>query len=87
MANRLLHIFWETDMRVRHDGLAKLARSKAKINVSELEAGDLLCFINRKRDRIMVLAGTGEEDSYGVLGYYRSPHGRIDEQAIQFIPQ
>lgn len=34
----------------------------------------------------MVLAGLDEDDSYGVLGYYRSPHGKIDEMALQYIP-
>lgn len=83
---KLLHVFFDTDMRARHEGLLARAARERKFKRSDLAPGDLLAFINRKRDRIMVIAGLDEDDTYGVLGYYRSPHGRIDEMAIQFIP-
>lgn len=83
---KLIHVFFDTDMRCRHDGLLARAKKERGFNRSDLGPGDMLAFINTKRDRIMVLAGLDEDDTYGVLGYYRSPHGRIDELAIQYIP-
>lgn len=87
MSNRIMHLFFDTDMRGRHEALAERAKQERKFNISTAKPGDLLVFINRSRDRVMVLAGTGEEDGFGVLAYYRSPHGRIDMNAIQYIPQ
>lgn len=85
MSNRLLHVFYDVDMRGRHEALAQVAK-KEKIDIKNIRPGDMVCFINTAKDRIMVLAGVNEVDSFGVLGYYRSPHGRIDEMAIQHIP-
>jgi len=78
----LIHIFWDTDMRSRHEGLAERARKERKFKVEDLEPGDMLVFVNRARTKVMALAGVAEADSFGVLGYYRSPHGRIDELAV-----
>lgn len=83
---RLMHVFWDVDMRGRHEALAEHAKKERKFNIEKLNPGDMMAFINRARDRIIVLAGVDEKDSYGVLGYYRSPHGRIDPHAIQYIP-
>lgn len=85
--SRIIHVFYDQDMRCRHDGLAKRAREEREFDVRDLRPGDVLCFINAKRDRLIALAGLDEENSHGVLGYYRSPHGRIDERAVQYIPQ
>lgn len=86
MTTRLLHVFWDVDMRARHEGLTMLAK-KEGLDVKKLKPGEMCCFLNRKQDRLMVLAGVNEEDTYGVLGYYRSPHGRLDQMAIQYIPE
>lgn len=86
MANRLVHVFYGTDMRCAHPGLIKIA-AEAKVHLVNLKPGDLLCFINNKRDKIKVLAPLGEEDSEGVVAYYKSPHGRIDSNSVQFIPR
>lgn len=85
--NKLLYIFFDTDMRAQHDGLTERAKKEAKIKVQDLAPGSLLCFINRRRDRIKVLAGCAEQNSHGVLGYYKSPSGSIDIQSLQFIPE
>jgi hypothetical protein len=81
---RLVHVFWETNMSCGHDGLARIA-AKKRLHIKDLAPGELVCFINRKQDRIKVLAGTAEEDGHGVMGYYRSPRGRIEVAAIQYI--
>lgn len=87
MTNRIIHVFFDTDMRCGHIGLAEKAKKEGNIEVNDLETGHLLCFINAKQDRIMILTGTDEEKSYGVLAYYRSPRGRIDLDSIRFIPE
>lgn len=84
--SKLLHVFFDTDFRCRHAGLAARAKKESKFDIDDLGPGDMLVFINAARDRVMVLAGLDEDDSHGVLGYYRSPHGRIDLEAIQYIP-
>lgn len=64
-----------------------IAQAKAAgISIKNLKPGELLVFINKKANRIAVLAGIEEKDSYGAMGYYRSPHGSIDQMAIQYIP-
>jgi len=82
--NKLLRVIYETDMRGRHEYLAAQAE-KLGIHVTKLKPGNLVAFVNTARDRLMVLGGVDEENSYGVLGYYRSPKGRIDEHALQYI--
>lgn len=83
---RLLHVFHDVDLRGRHEALAAHALKERKVDIGKLSPGSMIAFINVAKDRIIVIAGIDEEDSYGVLAYYRSPHGRIDPMAIQFIP-
>lgn len=84
--SRILHIFWDVDMRCGHHGLNDIAR-KEKKSVDTLKPGDFLCFINANQDKIKVLAPIeGEENTLGVLGSYRSPKGRIGMAALQYIP-
>jgi len=84
--SRLLRYIPDTDMRCRHDGLLEHARRNG-VRREDLSPGDLLAFINTSADRIMVFGMTDEKDGFGVLGYYRAPHGRIEPRSIQFIPQ
>lgn len=73
--NRLLHVFWDTDMRCGHDGLASIAKSEG-IDASTLGIGNMLCFINRAKNKIKVLAPTTVMESGGggnIVAYYRSP--------------
>jgi hypothetical protein len=72
----------------RHDFLARVARKEAGIMVEKLRPGDLLCFVNRKMDKLALLSFIPEAESHGVLGYYKSPGGRkINERALRYIPQ
>lgn len=87
VTSRLLRIFWETDMRCRHDGLTELALKEDKIKFSKLKFGDVLCFVNRKKDRYIMLSPAPEANSRGVLAYYRSPRGRFEERALQYVGQ
>lgn len=74
-----------TDMRCSHPGLIEAAK-KAGMPWGKMKKGDIVAFINASRDRIKVLVFTKEQDTYGVMGYYRSPHGRVMPEAIQKIP-
>jgi len=88
MTNRLLHIFFDVDMRGRQNAMIAHAKKHKKFSMDSFKQGDMLVFLNTKRNKIYVLAGLDEEDSYGVLAYYKSPHDRmIDPEAIQFIPE
>lgn len=83
---RLLYVIPEADFRCRHYGLWELAKKKG-VDPTKLNKGDIIAFLNNSKDMIAVIAVTGEADSVGVLAYYRSPHGRIEPHAIQFIPE
>jgi hypothetical protein len=77
----IVQLFTNVNMGLGHIGLGMLAK-KHKLSPEKLEPGELLMFINRKRDKLKVL---GPE---GVLGYLRMPHGRvIHMQAIQYLPK
>jgi len=60
---------------------------KAQVNMDELRVGDIVVFLNVARDRLICISVLPEQDSFGLLSYYRSPHGRVPMEAIQFIPQ
>jgi hypothetical protein len=83
---KLFRVLFDINMNCRHEGLRAQAMDR-KVAWTKLEPGDILAFINTKRDRVMALAITDETDGFGVLGYYRSPHGRIDLMAIQYIAE
>lgn len=83
---KLFRVIPDTDMRCRHQGLLAQALA-AGVKKKDLKAGDILAFINGAKDRVMALAILEEEDSYHVLGYYRSPHGRVAPESIEFIAE
>jgi hypothetical protein len=86
---RVLHIFWNTDMRCRHEGLRTHVQKDKGFRKRKLtmKPGDILIFFNSKMDRLMGLSVLNEEDSYGLLTYYRSPHGRVDPACLKFLPE
>ncbi len=85
---RLMHIFWDVPMNGRQPALMKVAKKAADVTLDDLKTGDMLCFINRKLTRLATLTKVNEADSFGVLGYYRSPHDRrINPRAIRYIPE
>lgn len=79
MKTRIVLAIENVHMGLAHDGLASLAK-KFKFNVEKLEVGEMILFLNRKRDKLKI---------YGCnqcLGYYRSPGGRIALEALQYLP-
>jgi hypothetical protein len=83
---RLLYVVSDADFRCRHEGLWLQAK-KAGARQDSMKAGDIVAFLNTRKDMIATIAITGEKDSLGVLSFYRSPHGRVEPHAIQYIPE
>lgn len=87
MKNRLLRIFFDVDFRCQHTGL-KRHMMKRGLNVNDLEPDDMVIFINTAKNKVRALKMTPEPNSWGVLGYYRSPgNSKIDYRALKYIPQ
>ena len=72
--NKLVHVFFGVNMSAQHDGLLTIMSTK-KLKPEKLAPGEMVCFINNARDRIKILARANEENTRGVIGYYRSPRG------------
>lgn len=67
-------------MGMAHQGLVNILR---KNKIKDLGHGDLVLFLNRGRDKLKVLSGSGI-----VLAYVKLPDGRrLPIDAIQYIPQ
>lgn len=79
MRQRIVHIFFDVDMRNQHDGLAAYAK-KHNVDVNKLEPLTHVIFINRALDRLKMYS------CKGVLSYLRVKGG-IDLEAIQYIPE
>lgn len=77
MKNKIVRVFFESDMRCSHNGL-KLICSSHEFSPSENE---LVVFINRKQTMFKLLAGPD------TVGFYKSPSGRVTMEAIQYLPQ
>lgn len=79
-ANRLVKFFPDSDLRAGHDGLARKA-SNAGISVSNLQKGEMLAFVNTRKNKLKIFA------SGGVMAYYRARLGeKIDPRIIQHLP-
>lgn len=83
---RILTLIPDADMRSRHEGLLDQAMRKG-VRKKELVPGNLIVFLNTKKDRIMILGFRDEEDRFGILSSWRSPSGRVPLAAIQYIPE
>lgn len=77
---KILHCFFDADMRCSHDGLAARA-AKDKVNVKTLDTGQYIVFVNSAKNRIKLYAANE------TVAYYRAPKGvRIDLGVIVRIP-
>lgn len=75
MQNKIIHVFTNADLRCGHDGLRRLAKSKAN-----LKKGEHAVFINSARDKMKIL-------SHGdLLSYKRSVRGKLDLETVRHIP-
>lgn len=67
-------------MGIGHDGLKYLL---IKNKIKDLNHDELVLFLNRARDKLKVLSGSGI-----VLAYVKMPQGRrLPVDALQYIPQ
>jgi hypothetical protein len=81
MKQGILRVFVNVNMSQGHNALSKLAK-KYEMNVSTLEPGSYLIFINGARNKIKVYAAND------VIAYQRLPQGgRLDMRAIAEIPK
>jgi hypothetical protein len=87
--NDVLEIFHDVNLINSHDGLAEWARanSSGRVKPDKLKPGQFLIFINVKRDAVKVMVGVDELDSRNIVAHYKSPHGRLEMQAIKYIPR
>lgn len=86
MHGRLLRVIENADLRNRHDGLRALAEQN-DVDFSKFKQGDIVAFLNTAKTHLVVLVALPEEESAGLLCQYKSPHGRVPPEAIEFIPQ
>lgn len=84
--SRIMLVVEDADMRCRHEGLLLQAVKKG-VKRKELRRGNLIVFLNRAKSHLSVLGFRGEEDVFGVLSSYKSPHGRVPLEAVQYIPE
>lgn len=75
---RITRVFLNVDIRNGHIGLAQLAKEH-RIDVNKLDNGEIVVFINTKRNKMKVYA------SNQVLAYV-SRDTRISLDAVKFIP-
>lgn len=78
---KIIRFFSETDMRNGHDGLAKLAREN-KVNVSQLNLGEYVIFVNKKKTAIKMYAPNNIIVHQKLLG-----GARLDLRVISLIPK
>lgn len=77
----ILRCFVNVNLVAGHRGLAELAK-KYEINVSKLEPGQYVVFINSARDRVKVYAAGN------VVAYQKLERGqRLDLRTISLIPR
>jgi hypothetical protein len=76
---RIIQVFQNVSMTNGHDGLVGIA-SAAGVKLKEIKHGEMVIFINERRDKMKVYAAND------VLAYYRSPSGRIQMEMVQHIP-
>lgn len=83
MSARIRLLVEGVHMGLSHDGLARLLKTKLKLDITELADGDLIMFINRRGDKMKTYGARGL-----VIGYLKMPDGnRIMKDALQYIPR
>lgn len=80
MAQKIVRVFLNVDMRNGHDGLASVARDY-DISVDTLSAGEYLVFINSRRNKMKVYAVNN------VVAYMKTDKSVIDLNAVRYVPE
>lgn len=79
MSQKILHVFFDVDMRSQHHGL-QMHAAKRKVHLENLMPKQHVVFINKAMDRVKMYS------SSGVLSYLRVPQG-LELEAINYIPE
>lgn len=77
---KLLQVFLDSDLRLGHPGLARLA-NKNGIKVGELGVGEYVMFVNVKKNKLKLYAANE------IVAYLRLPKGSIDVRTLALIPK
>lgn len=84
---KIKQVFFNVSMINGHDGLTRIVKLEQKkvpnehrVRAEQLNPGELLVFINTQRNKLKILAANG------VMAYLKLRSGRLDLQAIQYIP-
>lgn len=83
---KLVYVVPDINMGSRHLGLIKQMKDRG-IEFNKMKNGDVVALLNRRESIVCVMAVLPEKDSFGFLGMYKSPTGRVPLEAIQFIAQ
>jgi hypothetical protein len=79
--SQIIQCYLNSDLRAGHDGLAKVAK-KDSIHVNDLEPGNYVLFINKKKNKLKIYAANH------VVAYLKMPAGeQIDLNTIPAIPR
>lgn len=79
MSNDVIRIYPSSDLRSGHSGLTKVLAKDGR-DPATLEAGQFFLFINRAQSAFKMFAANN------TVVHYKSPRGRVDIRAIQYIP-
>lgn len=80
---RIIRLVDNVSMGLGHQGLHRLMLGNFKLDITKLEDGQLVMFLNKKKDKLKIIGKSGT-----VLGYLKMPNGRrIMLDAVQYIPQ
>ena len=77
---KLLHVYFDTDLRSAHAGLTKLL-AKRKVKVSDINQGDCIAFFNRAFTRLKMFASGTQ-----MLLYYSNGNRRIEPETVRLLP-
>lgn len=78
MKNRLIHVFFNVDLRQSFTGLVKTLKSKTD---RVMKQGDFVLFMNSKQDMIKMFCS-----STNCLLQFKNEKGRINSQTIVDLP-
>lgn len=77
--SKLISVFPNTDLRSGHPGL-QVKAAKADVDVTEINPGELVLFINKKQTAFKAFAHNN------TLIYYKHQRGMLNLEAIKYLP-
>jgi hypothetical protein len=85
MTPKILRVIDNVPMGRGHEGL-KLIAEQVKIDVTTLKPGELVLFLNRRKDKLKTLGAPGKGKLLGPVSYIKTENGQLlTMDAIQHI--